>query len=262
MPESYEPASIETVSGLVAGVSHEINTPLGVNIGNCTLLIELLNEVSNKYNTGSLDAQTFTEFMGTAKDLSDSMLKNMRRASKLLSIFKQVAVKNTDEANLLEKVDIAELINDFVTAHSVHAKDSQISFKVMIPPGAEAVTYPSVITQILTALTSNTLIHGLGIGKLESCEITISLAPAGDGYQLTFADNGAGVEEDILHKVFDPFFTTRRGAGNAGLGLSIVLNLVKEMLQSNIHYESQPDSGFKIAFKIHNLAHYTPEGDS
>lgn len=254
--------SDQAVNGLVAGVSHEINTPLGVNIGNCTLLIEVLNEVSGKYDRGELDAESFSEFLDTAKDLSASMLKNMRRASKLLSTFKQVAVKNTDEASLLEQVDIAELVNDFVAAYGQHSTESQLAFTIQVPPGAVVTTYPAVITQILTALTSNTLIHGFGIGQRQQCEITISLAPAGDGYQLNFADNGVGVSEDLLPKVFDPFFTTRRGAGNAGLGLSIVHNLVKEMLKSEVYYESQPDSGFKIAFKIHNLAHYTPEGDS
>lgn len=252
-PALQEAISNEAVSGLVAGVSHEINTPLGVNIGNCTLLIELLEEVSKKYNTGALDAESFGEFLDTAKDLSASMLKKMRRASKLLSTFKQVAVKNTDEANMLEQVDIAECVNEFVAAHGMHNESSQITFAVQIPPGAVVTTYPAVITQILTALTSNTLIHGLGVGKRQQCCITLSLAPAGDGYQFNFADDGVGVSEELLPKVFDPFFTTRRGAGNAGLGLSIVHNLVREVLNSEVYYESQPENGFKVSFKIHNL---------
>ncbi|GGF54983.1 sensor histidine kinase [Alteromonas lipolytica] len=252
--EQMNAAKIDTVSGIVAGVSHEINTPLGVNIGNCTLLIELLNEISEKYKSGSLDAESFTEFLATATDLSSSMLKNMRRASKLLSTFKQVAVKNADEATLLEPVDIAELVNEFAAAYSGNGEASAISFNVMIPPGAVVVSYPAVIIQILTALTSNTLAHGFGLAAKSHCEITISLAPAGDGYQLTFADDGVGVSSDILNKVFDPFFTTRRGAGNAGLGLSIVHNLVKQMLQSDVYFDSQPDKGFSVAFKLHNLA--------
>ena len=249
-----EAISNQAVSGLVAGVSHEINTPLGVNIGNCTLLIELLDEVANKYNNGALDAESFGEFLDTAKDLSASMLKNMRRASKLLSTFKQVAVKNTEEASMLEQVDIAECVSEFVAAHGMHNQASPITFTVQIPPGAIVTTYPAVITQILTALTSNTLIHGLGVGKREHCCITLSLAPAGDGYQFNFADDGVGVSDEILPKVFDPFFTTRRGAGNAGLGLSIVHNLVREVLKSEVYYESQPEKGFKVSFKIHNLA--------
>ncbi|MBR9794187.1 MAG: HAMP domain-containing histidine kinase [Gammaproteobacteria bacterium] len=207
-PVLQEAVSNEAVSGLVAGVSHEINTPLGVNIGNCTLLIELLDEISKKYNSGALDAEFFCEFLDTARDLSASMLKNMRKASKLLSTFKQVAVKNTDEANMLEQVDIAECANEFVAAHAMHNKSSQITFAVKIPPGAVVSTYPAVITQILTALTSNTFIHGLGVG----------------------------ISEELLPKVFDPFFTTRRGAGNAGLGLSIVHNLVREVLKSEVYY--------------------------
>ena len=249
-----EEAKYEAVNGLVAGVSHEINTPLGVNIGNCTLLIELLNEMSVMFEQGALDAETFAEFLATATDLSTSMLKNMRRASKLLTTFKQVAVKKTDEASLLEVVDIAELVNEFVAAYGPESQDLAIAFEVLIPPNVQVTTYPSVLVQIFTALTANTLTHGIGVGGNNHCTITISVAPAGDGYQLTFADNGVGVDAAILDKVFDPFFTTRRGAGNAGLGLSIVYNLVKQMLISDIHYESEPRSGFSISFKLHNLA--------
>ncbi|PRO72634.1 hypothetical protein C6Y40_15780 [Alteromonas alba] len=220
-PALQEAVSNETVSGLVASVSHEINTPLGVNIGNCTLLIELLEEVSKKYNSGALDAESFAEFLDTAKDLSASMLKNMRRASKLLSISEQVAVKNTDEANMLAHVDIAECVNDFVEAHGMHNKSSQITFAVQIPPGAVVTTYPAVITQILTALTSNTIIHGLGVG----------------------------VSEGLLSKVLERIFTTRRGAGNAGLGLSVVRNLNSEVLKSEVYYESQPEIGLKCLLK-------------
>ena len=167
-PALQEAISNEAVSGLVAGVSHEINTPLGVNIGNCTLLIELLEEVSKKYNTGALDAESFGEFLDTAKDLSASMLKNMRRASKLLSTFKQVAVKNTDEANMLEQVDIAECVNEFVAAHGMHNESSQITFAVQIPPGAVVTTYPAVMTQILTALTSIPLFMVLALANVNS----------------------------------------------------------------------------------------------
>lgn len=86
-PEGSEAPSIGAVTGLVTGVSHEINIPLDVNIGNSTLLIELLDELSKKYHSGSLDAESLAEFLETAQELSASMLKNMRSASKLLSTF-------------------------------------------------------------------------------------------------------------------------------------------------------------------------------
>jgi len=137
-------------------------------LGNCTLLIELLEEVSKKYKTGTLDAESFGEFLDTAKDLSASMLKKIRRASKLLSTFKLVAVKNTDEANMLEQVDIAECINEFIAAHGMHNQSSRITFAVKITPGAVVTTYPAVMTQILTALTSIPLFMVLALANVNS----------------------------------------------------------------------------------------------
>tara|TARA_A200000159_G_scaffold63878_2_gene59083 strand:- start:1793 stop:2089 length:297 start_codon:yes stop_codon:yes gene_type:complete len=95
-------------------------------------------------------------------------------------------------------------------------------------------TYPAVITQTLTALTSNTIIHGLGVG----------------------------VSEALLPKVFEPIFTTRRGAGNGGLGLSVVHHLISEVLKSEVYYESQPEIGFTLSFKIQNLIHCQPGDES
>lgn len=253
-----ESEKMAAMGGLVAGVSHEINTPLGVNIGNCSLLIELLAEVRRDFDDGKLDANQFDEFLNTAQDLTSSMLKNMQRASKLLSSFKRVAVKNTDEASKLETVDLAELVAEFVQTYHATSNNSIITFNTRIPPNVNVATYPTVILQILAALTSNVIIHAFAPGQ-KQCEITISVAPAGDGYQLSFTDNGKGVAEDELKKLFEPFYTTKRGAGNAGLGLSIVYNMVKAVLHSDINYESAPGEGFSVSFKLHNIMEESTE---
>lgn len=247
-----ESEKMAAMGGLVAGVSHEINTPLGVNIGNCSLLIELLAEVRKDFDEGKLDANQLNEFLTTAQDLTSSMIKNMHRASKLLSNFKRVAVQNTDEASKLETVDVAELVSEFVQTYHATSNNSIISFNIRIPPNVRVSTYPNVILQILAALTSNVIIHAIA-PEQKQCEITISVAPAGDGYQLSFTDNGKGVAEIELKKLFEPFYTTKRGAGNAGLGLSIVYNMVKAVLHSDINYESAPGEGFSVSFKLHNI---------
>ncbi|BFM06461.1 sensor histidine kinase [Halioxenophilus aromaticivorans] len=252
--KQHESEKMDAVGGLVAGVSHEINTPLGVNIANCSLLLEVLDDLGKDFKNGDLDAEAFEDFLITAQDLCNSMLKNMRRASQLISNFKRVAVKDTDESSQLEQVDVIELIQGFVSSFEGTGVDEPRSVQVQLqlPPRLIVSTYPAVLLQILTALMSNVLIHAKDPAK-DICTVTISLAPAGDGYQLTFSDDGVGVPEADLKKVFEPFFTTKRGAGNPGLGLSIVYNTVKVMLRSDIHYESKPGAGFSVSFKLHNL---------
>lgn len=250
---STQHEKMDVVGGLVAGVSHEINTPLGVNIANCTLLMELLSELENDFQQGKLDAEKFHEFLNTSQEITSSMLKNMNRAAKLLSSFKRVAVKHTDEASQLEKVNLASLMQDFIDSHSKNSGNKSLAFEVVIPPTIEIFTYPSVLIQILTALTANTLVHGFSENKT-TCTITLQAVPAGDGYEFTFSDDGSGIEEAELSKVFEPFYTTKRGAGNPGLGLSMVYNLVNMMLASQVYFESSPNNGFSVSFKLYNLS--------
>ena len=250
--KQFESEKMDAVGGLVAGVSHEINTPLGVNIANCTLLMELLDELKQDFDNGELDTDKFAEFLETSQDITSSMLKNMQRASKLLTSFKKVAVKKSEEASQLEQVNVSELVTEFIASYEHHSQNKTITFIPRFPPKIIVTTYPAVLIQILTALTSNVMIHASGPCH-EHCKITITIAPAGDGYQFTFADDGVGITEEELKKVFEPFYTTKRGAGNAGLGLSVVYNLVKVTLASDIYNESKPEGGFVVSFKLHNL---------
>ena len=250
--KQFEAEKMDAVGGLVAGVSHEINTPLGGNIANCTLLMELLAELKEDFDGGELDAEKFADFLTTSQDITSSMLKNMQRASKLLTSFKKVAVKKSEEASLLEKTNVSELVTEFIASYEHHSQDKSLTFIPRFPPNIIVSTYPAVITQILTALTSNVMIHAAGPNH-EHCTITITIAPAGDGYQFTFSDDGVGISEEQLKKVFEPFYTTKRGNGNAGLGLSVVYNLIKVTLASNVYNESKPEEGFTISFKLHNL---------
>jgi len=215
-------------------------------------LMELLAELKEDFDGGELDAEKFADFLTTSQDITSSMLKNMQRASKLLTSFKKVAVKKSEEASLLEKTNVSELVTEFIASYEHHSQDKSLTFIPRFPPNIIVSTYPAVITQILTALTSNVMIHAAGPNH-EHCTITITIAPAGDGYQFTFSDDGVGISEEELKKVFEPFYTTKRGSGNAGLGLSVVFNLIKVTLASNVYNESKPEEGFTISFKLHNL---------
>ena len=247
-----ESEKINAMGGLVAGISHEVNTPLGISITSSSHMKELLAELDMDFKNGVLDSDKFEDFLTTAKDITDLSIKNMQRASKLVASFKRVAVLNADDASQLEEVDITTLINDFIAAYRINSESNKIQFETQLPSSARIKTYPTVITQILSYLTSNTLIHAMRPGQ-QQCEITLTVTSSGSAYEFMFCDNGIGIDEQDLKKVFEPFFTTKRGAGNAGLGLSVVYNLIKSKLESDVHYDSVPGEGFCISFLLHDL---------
>lgn len=247
-----EAEKINAMGGLVAGISHEVNTPLGISITSTSHMRELLAELEADFKKGVLDSQKFEDFLVSAKDIIDLSINNMQRASKLVSSFKRVAVLNSDDASQTEEVDVVSVITEYVANYRVNSDTSKILFTLQLPSSAIVKTYPTVITQILSYLTSNTLIHAIKPDQ-EQCEITLTLTPSGNDYEFMFCDNGIGINERDLKKVFEPFFTTKRGAGNAGLGLSVVYNLVKSKLDSDVHYDSVPGEGFCISFILHDI---------
>ena len=247
-----ESEKINAMGGLVAGISHEVNTPLGISITSASHMRDLLNELKQDFENGVLDSDKFEDFMESSYDMVDMTLKNMQRASKLVASFKRVAVINADDATDIECVDLTHLINDFISNYRDHSDGHTVNFITRLPDQAMVSTYPAVITQVLSHLTSNTLLHGFK-PEQKQVEVQIALREYKEGYALRFSDNGIGVPQDDLRKIFEPFFTTKRGSGNAGLGLCVVYNLIKSKLKGDLNHGSNPEQGLWISFTVSNL---------
>ncbi|WP_137167926.1 sensor histidine kinase [Salinimonas lutimaris] len=247
-----ESEKINAMGGLVAGISHEVNTPLGISITSASHQRDLLDELKQDFDNGVLDSDKFEDFMESSYDMVDMTLKNMQRASKLVASFKRVAVINADDATDIERVDLTNLINEFISNYRDHSDGHTINFIARLPDKAKVSTYPAVITQVLSHLTSNTLLHGFK-PEQKQVEVQIALREYKDGFALRFSDNGTGVPPDDLRKIFEPFFTTKRGSGNAGLGLCVVYNLIKSKLKGDLNHGSNPDQGLWISFTVSNL---------
>lgn len=240
------------MGGLVSGIAHEVNTPLGVSVTSCSYVNDLLRELKEDFDRGVLDQEKFEDFVGSAKEMISMALDNMRRASKLVTSFKRIDVLHADDAKRPELVDIAVLVNEFVDNYAHESAGSEITFKTQLSNGIEITTYPSVILQILHILVTNAEIHGFKGMKSDKI-VTIGVSASEKSVVLKVEDNGQGVEKNLLSKIFEPFYTTNRGAGNAGLGLSVVYNLVKSKLKGEIDYGSSPENGLWISIKIDDL---------
>lgn len=247
-----ESEKISAMGGLVAGISHEVNTPVGISITSASHQRDLLDELKQDFENGVLDSEKFEDFLSASYDMVDMTLKNMQRASKLVASFKRVAVINADEAADIEHINLNTLIDDFIADYALHNSAQIIQFSTRFPETSWVNTYPAVITQILSHLTSNTLLHAFKPGQRQ-CDVLIAIRAYKDGYAVRFSDNGVGVPQHELRKITEPFFTTKRGAGNAGLGLPVVYNLVRSKLKSDFNHGSVEGQGLWVSFTVQNL---------
>ncbi|MFH2063701.1 MAG: PAS domain S-box protein [Pseudomonadota bacterium] len=243
---------LASLGDMVAGVSHEISTPLGAGLLSASYLRDTSDEFTDMLWTGKLQLSDVKTYAEKIEKSSAMIVSNLERASALLNSFKNVAVdqlvKEKREFNIRQNME--------ETLNSLKPKFKHTSHTIILEcPGDLIIRhYPGTFSQITTNLVMNSLIHGLeGIGK---GEIRIIIEKQGDTLLLHFRDSGQGMNETVLKKMYDPFFTTKRNRGGTGLGLHIVHNLVCQTLMGQITCISSPGKGteFRIKIPCHDAA--------
>lgn len=236
-----------SLGGLVAGVAHEINTPVGNAVTAVSHLMHSIQELESAYREGRLKKSTFHEFVEGCTEAGGLIERNLQRAAELVQSFKRVAVDQT--ADDKRAFNLHEVIQDSVTSLHPKIKRTHATVDVACPEELTLQSYPGALQQVLTNLTVNALTHAFEEGR--EGIIRIEATPEDDGYiRLLFSDNGRGMEEDVRRKIFDPFFTTARGEGGSGLGMYLVYNLVTQTLHGSITVESRPGSGTRYSIRI------------
>jgi len=241
-----ESEKLASLGSLVAGVSHELNTPIGVSVTVAShivtetqLKVELLEE--NKLSKSEL-----INYLNVMTESSELLLSNMEKAKVLIASFKKVAVDQSNDE--MRDVNLEEYIHEILASLKSKFKNSNYIISVECTKPIEVYTHPGAIYQIFTNFLMNTLMHGFT--DLDHGNIDILLEAVDDTIVLEYRDNGNGISEDHLNKVFDPFFTTRRGKGGSGLGLNIVYNLVSEKLKGSIQCTSEIGNGVMFRIEI------------
>jgi len=234
------------LGGLVAGVAHEINTPVGVGITAASHMETATRDFEKLFESEQMKKSDLRNFLNTAREASRILLTNLTRAAQLIQGFKQVSVdQNTGGKRV---IDFGEYIDKILM--SLHPKIKVTRNKVLVncPEQLTIDTYPGAISQILTNLIVNSLTHAFE----EEDEGTIGIdVQENERYiEVTYSDDGKGIEPSHLSHVFDPFFTTKRASGGTGLGMNIVYNLVTQKLGGQITCESKPGQGTKFHFTI------------
>jgi signal transduction histidine kinase/EAL domain-containing protein (putative c-di-GMP-specific phosphodiesterase class I) len=224
---------------LVAGVAHEVNTPLGLSYTLITHLKEQRDKLEEKLISGILKKNDFQEFLKMAKDTLDVSDNNLQKAAKLIQSFKHVAVDQSyDEKRMMALMSICD---EIIVSTQHILKKSQHQVINEIPNNLVLESYPGAISQILSNLIMNANHHAFE--NRRGGIIVVSAKHQDHRILLTVTDNGKGMSKEIVKKIFDPFFTTKRGSGGSGLGLHIVYNLVHHKLHGKIECISEPDRG-------------------
>jgi signal transduction histidine kinase len=241
---------LASLGALVAGIAHEINTPVGITLTSASVLLEETARLQQILEAGSIKKSDILSYVDTASEGARLIMSNADRAAQLIQSFKQIAVDQTNE--MRRPFNLKEYIDEVIMSLHPRLKHTHINVMVDCPPSIELDSYPGAFAQVLTNLTMNALVHAYDQNSV-GC-IHIDAVQSGDNIDVRFCDDGKGIAADHLEKIFDPFFTTQRGRGGTGLGLNIVFNLIVKRFGGTIGVESVPGKGTTFTMRLPRVA--------
>jgi signal transduction histidine kinase len=235
---------LASLGALVAGIAHEVNTPLGVCVTAVSFLVDENRAVRERLDADTLPAPAFRAHVEAAGDLLGLVNSNVQRASDLIRSFRQVAVDSASDD--IREFPLAVCIEETLRMLKPRFADTRHTVEVACEPDLRVRSAPNAISQILSHLIVNALVHAFE--HRDAGHIRIAARRDGPQLALDIRDDGAGMPPGALAHLFDPFYTTKRGQGRTGLGANIVYNLVTTKLGGTIAAESVAGEG--LAYRI------------
>jgi signal transduction histidine kinase len=249
---------LAALGGLVAGVAHEVNNPVGISL-------TVASSFERRAASFEADLQSkkplrrsqLDEFVASSRDASQQLVSNLQRAAELIASFKQVAVDRSHAEQ--REFDLHEATEQIVASLRPVLRKSPITLDMKVPEGLIVNSYPGSYGQVLTNLFLNAVNHAFADGKGGTIRFE-ARARGADDIEIIFADDGAGMTPEVQRQAFNPFFTTRRGEGGTGLGLHIVYNLVTQQLGGRMMLDSKPGQGTTFRIIIPRVARAASAG--
>ena len=237
--ELVQSEKLASLGSLVAGIAHELNTPIGNAVMVSTSQQQLTSSLAQDFQQG-LKRSTLEHFIASIEETSEVLSHNLARAAELITSFKQVAV---DQSSYNRRTfNLNEVIHELRLTLSPSLRKAGVKLKEEIDPDIELDSYPGPLTQVLMNIVNNAIMHAFS--GVESPTIMIESKFANEkAVILEITDNGTGISKHHLARIFDPFFTTKLGKGGSGLGLHIVYSLVSELLGGRIQVSNTSTSG-------------------
>jgi Na+/proline symporter/signal transduction histidine kinase len=237
-----ESEKLASLGGLVAGVAHEINTPVGLSLTGITHFSDITKKLKKAYENGELDEDEFIAYIKTAYELAKTIRLNLEKTAQLIKSFKQVAVDQSMEEK--REFYLLKHINEIVISLKNKLKQKNVQVDVECAKEIKIMSFPGDISQIITNFIINSLMHGFkNKNSQDDNQIKIHIEQKEDKLILTYSDNGKGISPENIKKIYDPFFTTNREGGGTGLGLNIIYTLISKKLQGSIECHSLHNQG-------------------
>lgn len=241
-----ESKKMAALGGLVAGVAHEINTPVGVGITAVSFLQDKTRDIMDVQSSRGTSTEEINTYLTSASEAASIIYTNLKRAADLVHHFKQVAVDQFTEAH--RKFDLKEYIDGTLLSMRYQYKRTGHTITVNCPDQLIIDSYPGVFSQIITNLTINSLTHGFD--DMESGHIIFDITQQEDRIHFRYSDNGKGMDAESVKRIFEPFYTTKRGQGGSGLGMHIVYNIITQTLGGKIRCTSSEGKGAVFDIEI------------
>lgn len=241
-----ESERMASLGGLVAGIAHDVNTPLGVSVTATSFLEERVINLQTAFEDKKLTSSIMTSFLTDAQQTITLLTNNLNRASDLISSFKQVAVDQTSEA--IREINVRQYLSEVVHSLVPNLKKTQHNIDIHCPDDLVILCAPGALAQIFTNMIMNSLIHGFE-NKVKGT-IKIDITRNENKLLINYQDDGKGLPEGTLERHFDAFYTTRRGKGGSGLGTHIMYNLVTQTLNGDIEAFSKVHKGLRYVISI------------
>ncbi|OWW18103.1 sensor histidine kinase [Noviherbaspirillum denitrificans] len=258
MNQLVQAEKMAALGSLVAGVAHELNTPLGNSLTVASALKEVVGNFTDRFTAGGLSKQALRDFIDQCREAAQLIERNSQRAAALIGNFKQVAVDQTSMRR--RKFDLRQALDEVLSTLQPNLRPTRHRLVVDVEPGIELEGYPGPIEQIIANLLTNSLMHGFE--DIDEGTIHISAERSGEDHvALRFSDDGTGMSDATARRAFDPFYTTKLGKGGSGLGLYIVYNLATVVLGGTIRLTSRPGQGASFELLLPLVAPEAPVAD-
>lgn len=236
-----ESEKMASLGSLVAGIAHEINTPIGNSLTAISHLDEELLSVTNSLSKKALTQSQLTRFLDIGLEAVKITKVNLQHSVELIKSFKQVSVDQASETK--NEFNVKEYFNEILYSLQPTLNKHHMSVQFNCVENLVIESYPGILFQVITILVMNTIKHAYN--ENEPGLITIDVNLEGTDLKIEYADKGKGISEENLKKIFDPFFTTKRSEGSVGIGLHIAYNQIKKILKGTIDFESKLNFGTK-----------------
>lgn len=230
-----EREKLAALGSLVAGVAHELNTPLGNSLLIASAIEDNVHQIAEKIESGPVKRSDFKNFVDRCLEACTLLMRSLHTSANLVSSFKQVAV---DQASAQARsFNLKKTTAEIIATMMNQVRLSEHQLQIDIPDNIDMYSYPGPYGQVLINLLQNSILHGFEGRKNGLMKISAQLISS-DRVQIKFEDNGVGIRDENLHRIFEPFFTTKLGHGGSGLGLNVTYNIVSSLLGGHIRVES------------------------